>query len=146
MIGGGEGGLNSFFDRVFQTEDEEDSSTNNNNNNAVRSSAAVDNEDLQEILYEWSQNAVWEWVSTSSNSRSSAIDFLLGSPLGHTGSILPVESSSSTIKGNKSTVNAAAAYLPSAHQTLTAVTSGALALVAMKAKNLASSSTSSWWS
>ncbi|VEU44450.1 unnamed protein product [Pseudo-nitzschia multistriata] len=133
---GGEGGVNSFFQRVFQSG--ENGSTKSD---PVLSSPAIDDEDLQESLYEWSQKAVWEWVKPSSPSSGTSVsELILGSPLGNGGSSLAMDRTGEDGPASPSR------YLPSTHQAVTVVTSAGVAMMAMKAKNILWRSTSSWWS
>lgn len=106
-------GINNFFYGVFEQELKD---------TKLPPSMIIDNEDLQDSLYEWSQNAVWKWVAPPSPSVS---DMLLGRGKGVSSTSINEESSMTMITQ----------YLPSA-QTFTVVTGGALAMMAMK--------TSSW--
>lgn len=120
FISGGVG-LNNFFYGVFEQEIKE---------TKLLPSMIVDNEDLQDSLYEWSQNAVWKWVAPPSPSVN---DVLLGRGNGVSDTSINEESSMTMISQ----------YLPSA-QTFTVVTGGALAMMAMKTSSWGPGSY--WWS
>jgi len=112
----GEGGADDFFDRIFGTEE----------GGAIPSSTAIGNdEDLQDSLYEWSQNAVWKWVAPP--TPAPIIELLLGSPIGpQIGTIRPMDTTGES--------PAAVTYFPA--NTVSVVTSSALFLLAMKAKTV----------
>jgi hypothetical protein len=131
-IGIGEKGANEFFDRVFESNEE--------SVRGIPFSSAIttiaENEDLQDGLYEWSQNAVWKWVV--SPTLPPVTEMILGSPI----SQQPIyQAAVHSEKKSPSFVNK---YFPA--NTAAVVTSSALALLAMKAKTLSGASGSSWWS
>ena len=108
-IGIGESPADELFHRIFQTEDEEENSPLSSSENA----------DLQENLYELSQNAVWKWVVPPS-TLPPITEMILGSP--------PTRQVLERSKQKRPSASIAR-YLPN---TATVVTSGALVLLAMK--------------
>ena len=126
-IGIGEKGADEFFDRVFESSEE---SVRGFSFSGVITPIAK-NEDLQDGIYEWSQDAVWKWVVSPTLPPVS--DMILGSPIGQQ----PIKQAAARFeKENPSLMKK---YLPT--NTAAVVTTSALALLAMKAKT-----GSSWWS
>ena len=122
----GEGSANDFFDQVFRKEEGEEflpSST------SVTTSIVAENEDLQNDLYEWSQTAVWNWISPP--AQPPIAEKIMGTHL---------------IAGNADEENSSAvasSLFPAS--TAAMVTSSTLALLAVKVKNLAWDSNGNTW-
>jgi len=131
-IGIGEKGADEFFDRVFESNEEYV--------RGISFSGAMTpiakNEDIQDSLYEWSQDAVWRWVV--SPTLPSVSEMVLGSPIGQQ----PIKQAAA--RSEKENPSLIKKYLPT--NTAAVVTTSALALLAMKAKTLSGGSGSSWWS
>jgi len=104
-----------FFHRIFQNKDDEEED----------SFFSSEDEDLQEHLYELSRNAVWKWVAPA---LPPVTELILGSP--------PTQKVVARAE-QKSASASVARYLPV--NTASIVTTGALAVLAMKTK------TFSWW-
>lgn len=115
----GEESADEFFDQVFRKPNEEEeflpSST------SVGNHKIADNEDLQDDLYELSQTAVWSWIAPP--TPAPIAERILGTHL------VATNPSSSYFSTN----------------TLAMVSSSTLALLAVRAKNMVSDSSSSSW-
>jgi len=120
-IGLGETGANDFFHRIFQEDDD------------ASAFSSFEDEDLQESIYEWSQDAVWKWVAPP--SPSPVAEMIVGSP--PTRQVVAL----SEQKRRSASVDKSS-YFPTSATTV--VTTGALALLAMKAKEFSWESGASW--
>ncbi len=120
-IGLGETGANDFFHRIFQEDDD------------ASAFSSFEDEDLQENIYEWSQDTVWKWVAPP--SPSPVAEMIVGSP--------PTRQAVALSEQKRRSASVAkSSYFPTSVTTV--VTTGALALLAMKAKEFSWDSGASW--
>jgi hypothetical protein len=118
-------GVNDFFKRLFQTE-----SSHTTKTGSIIPSALINDEDLQDDLYDWSQRAIQKWLPTDDKLKTG--DWLkLGQH--RTEKIAPVD---------KSEKNYVDEFLSSGH-TAAMVTGTTLALMALKVRVTCGST---WWS
>ena len=118
-------GVNDFFKCLFQTE-----SSQTANTGSIISSALVNDEDLQDDLYDWSQRAIHKWLAT--DGKLTIGDWLkIGQH--YTEKIAPVDQSEK---------NYVVEFLSSGH-TAAMVAGTTLTLMALKAR---ATYGSTWWS
>ncbi len=119
-VGIGEAGADAFFDRIFQ-EDQN-----------IAAFSAIGDEDLQDNIYEWSQNAVWKWVASPTSAPIA--EMILGN----------TPTQQALIRSEQTSPSASVTkYIPASATTV--ITSGALALLAMKSKTFSWGSGASWF-
>jgi hypothetical protein len=121
-------GVSGFFKRLFQTE-----SSHTTNNDSIISSALINDEDLQDDLYDWSQRAIWKWIAT--DDKLTTDDWL---KIGH-------HRTRKIAQFDKSEKNYFVEYMASG-QTAAMVTGTALALMALKVRATWYTGGSTWWS
>ena len=123
--------INDFFRNLFDTEADASSSS-------YVSSKLIENENLQEDLYEWSLRAVSKWIATDSSSGSTNENLSTGDWI-KKGILFGSESSSSSRnvrRNNKKEATSIFEYRLSISETTTAVVTGTtLAWMAIKAKS-----------